>query len=67
MKQGCHTCSPVFDRSVNPISTGGAHYAHHILLRAVPDFQTLGRPCDTLVGIPLFGQKKSGCFASTYL
>ena len=24
------TCSPVFGRSVNPISTGGAHYAHHI-------------------------------------
>ena len=37
--------SPVFGRSVNPISTKGADYAHQII-RAPPDFQTFRRPCD---------------------
>ena len=40
---------PVFGRSVNPISTGGAHYAYHITMchqRAPPpDFKPLRRPC----------------------
>ena len=40
--------SPLFDRSVNPISTrggvGGAHYPHPVLC-ALPDFPTLRRPC----------------------
>ena len=35
---------PVFGRSVNPISTRGAHYPH-IVLCALPDFQTLRLPC----------------------
>ena len=35
---------PLFGRSVNPISTRGAHYPHPVL-RAPPDFQTLRRPC----------------------
>ena len=36
--------SPVFERSVDPISTRGADYAHHIII-APPDFQTFLRPC----------------------
>ena len=35
---------PDFGRSVNPISTKGADYAHQIIL-ASPDFQTLRWPC----------------------
>ena len=34
----------VFGRSVNPISTRGAHYPHPVL-RAPPGYQTLRRPC----------------------
>ena len=35
--------APVFSRTVNPISTRGAHYPHPVLL-ALLDFQTLRRP-----------------------
>ena len=50
-RQGCRKrgvggarAHPVFGRPVNPISTWGAHYAHHITM-CPPDFQTLRRPC----------------------
>ena len=33
----------LFDTSVNPISTRGAHYPHPVIC-ALPDFQTLRRP-----------------------
>ena len=36
---------PVFDQTVNPISTRGADYAHHSNPSPTPDFQTLRRPC----------------------
>ena len=35
---------PVFGRSVNPISTGGAHHPQAVL-HAPPDFQTLRHAC----------------------
>ena len=38
----------VFGRSVNLISTGGAHYAYHITTRPPPDFQALQWPCNEL-------------------
>ena len=41
---------PLFGRSVNPISTRGAHYPHPVLC-APPDFQTLRRPCCATYGM----------------
>ena len=40
---GVAMAPPDFGRSVNPISTRGADYAHQIIL-APPDFQTFLRP-----------------------
>ena len=37
--------TPLFVRSVNPISTRGAHYPQPVLRAPPPDFQTLRRPC----------------------
>ena len=37
---------PDFGRSVNPISTKGADYAHQLIL-APPDFQTFRQPCNS--------------------
>ena len=42
--QGGSSPPPVFDRSVNPISTRGSHSPHPVL-PAHLDFQTLRRPC----------------------
>ena len=40
---GAMAAPPDFGRSVNPISTRGADYAHQMIL-APPDFQTFLRP-----------------------
>ena len=42
--QGGYFVHPCLGRSVNPISTSGAHYAYYV--HAPPDFQTLRRPCE---------------------
>ena len=51
---GVAAVTPDFGRSVNPISTSGADYSHHITTPP-PDFQTLLRPCGTyhFYGFPL--------------
>ena len=43
--QGGAYAPPVFGRSVNPISTRGAHYPHPVLHAPPPDFQTLRHAC----------------------
>ena len=39
---------PIFGQTVNPISTRGADYAHHITT-SPPDFQTLRQPCTVYI------------------
>ena len=69
---------PLFCRSVNPISTRGAHYPHQVL-RSPLDFQTLRRPWSSWIGwfriiqpnsdllhlVPLYAATKIEMSAST--
>ena len=51
---GVAMAPPDFGRSVEPILTKGADYAHQIIL-APPDFQTFLRPCNVNKDLKSFG------------
>ena len=47
---GGASAPPIFDRSVNPISTGGADYAHHSTTSLPPKFSDLATGLDYVDG-----------------